>query len=573
MSAVLPDGLTIARGAAARRSARRARAARGRRGRERLRIEALSRARRRRRRSARAASAACAQLRGCPAAARFAGIRGNVDTRLRKLDAGDFDALVLAAAGHAPPRLRGAHLRDASRSTRASRRRDRASSRSRSDRTTESARRALADARRSRDSGIADRRARAGRARSAAAASCRSARSRVHERDGRSACMGSSRLRTARAVIRRRCREPADDPAGLAHRLADALHARAHWTYLKPCGLACRPPLRSTEVVVTSEPRMKLPCVYIVGAGPGDPTLISVRGQRCLEAADVVVYDHRVHAAAAARSAARRRAHRRRRGRAQAARPGRDLLPARRKGARRQDRRPTEVGRPVRLRQRRQGSVVPARAGHPVRGGARDPGRDRRCRLCRHSGHVSGGRRRRSCSSAATRTKSDRACRWTGPGWRGLGGTLVCYAGAAADCRDARGAHRTRPRRRTRPPRSSTTRRCRRSARSTARSATIADAGGPTAGPALLVVGAVVGLRSHLRWFDDRPLSGRRIVVTRPREQAGELIDMLEERGAEAIGAPRSGSRRPRIAAALDAACASAATFDWIVFASANAVD
>src|SRR6476646_8778148 len=41
---------------------------------------------------------------------------------------------------------------------------------------------------------------------------------------------------------------------------------------------------------------MKQPFVYIVGAGPGDPTLISVRGQRYLEAADVVVYDHRVHA-------------------------------------------------------------------------------------------------------------------------------------------------------------------------------------------------------------------------------------------------------------------------------------
>jgi len=40
---------------------------------------------------------------------------------------------------------------------------------------------------------------------------------------------------------------------------------------------------------------MNTPCVYIVGAGPGDPSLVSVRGQRCLEAADVVVYDHRVH--------------------------------------------------------------------------------------------------------------------------------------------------------------------------------------------------------------------------------------------------------------------------------------
>ena len=41
---------------------------------------------------------------------------------------------------------------------------------------------------------------------------------------------------------------------------------------------------------------MKTPCVYIVGAGPGDPTLISVRGRRYLEAADVVIFVHRVHA-------------------------------------------------------------------------------------------------------------------------------------------------------------------------------------------------------------------------------------------------------------------------------------
>ena len=38
------------------------------------------------------------------------------------------------------------------------------------------------------------------------------------------------------------------------------------------------------------------PCVFIVGAGPGDPGLITVRGQRWLAAADVVVYDHRIHA-------------------------------------------------------------------------------------------------------------------------------------------------------------------------------------------------------------------------------------------------------------------------------------
>ena len=89
----------------------------------------------------------------------------------------------------------------------------------------------------------------------------------------------------------------------------------------------------------------------------------------------------------------------------------------------------------------------------------------------------------------------------------------------------------------------------------------------------MLVIGAVVGLREHLRWFDDRPLFGRRIVVTRSREQAAELVDMLEERGAEAIQAPTIRIAPPEDVGALDRACADAAAYDWIVFTSANAVD
>ena len=89
----------------------------------------------------------------------------------------------------------------------------------------------------------------------------------------------------------------------------------------------------------------------------------------------------------------------------------------------------------------------------------------------------------------------------------------------------------------------------------------------------MLVVGAVAGLRDHLRWFDDRPLFGRRIVVTRSREQAASSSTCSKSAAPRRSRRRRSGSRRPRTLAALDRACAEAGTFDWIVFTSANAVD
>ena len=91
--------------------------------------------------------------------------------------------------------------------------------------------------------------------------------------------------------------------------------------------------------------------------------------------------------------------------------------------------------------------------------------------------------------------------------------------------------------------------------------------------PAILVVGRVVALREHLRWFDARPLFGKRILVTRPRDQAAELVERLEAMGAQAIEAPMIRIAPPDDFGPLDEACERAGTFDWIVFSSANAVD
>lgn len=95
----------------------------------------------------------------------------------------------------------------------------------------------------------------------------------------------------------------------------------------------------------------------------------------------------------------------------------------------------------------------------------------------------------------------------------------------------------------------------------------------PDRRPAILIVGRVAALREHLRWFDARPLFGKRVLVTRPRDQAAEMVALLEARGAEAIEAPMIRIAPPEDFGPLDAACASVHEYDWIVFASANAVD
>jgi uroporphyrinogen III methyltransferase/synthase len=90
--------------------------------------------------------------------------------------------------------------------------------------------------------------------------------------------------------------------------------------------------------------------------------------------------------------------------------------------------------------------------------------------------------------------------------------------------------------------------------------------------PAVTVVGEVVGLREKLRWFDNRPLFGKRVLVTRSRDQASELSQLLREQGAEPIEFPVIKITPPECSRELDVALDRIDQYDWLLFTSANAV-
>jgi uroporphyrinogen III methyltransferase/synthase len=90
--------------------------------------------------------------------------------------------------------------------------------------------------------------------------------------------------------------------------------------------------------------------------------------------------------------------------------------------------------------------------------------------------------------------------------------------------------------------------------------------------PALLVVGPVVGLRAKLRWFEHLPLFGQRIVITRPQEEAYRAAAALEFLGADVLLAPTVEVRPITDPTALDGAIDRLADYEWLVFTSANGV-
>src|SRR6185295_5455668 len=291
--------------------------------------------------------------------------------------------------------------------------------------------------------------------------------------------------------------------------------------------------------------------VYLIGAGPGDAGLMTVRGLQYLEAADVVLYDH--------------------------------LVPARLLRSARADAEKIDVGvaAPQPLEQEaicyllaekaREGKIVARlKWGDPFvfdSGGAEAlflheqgvrfevvPGIPAGVAVPSYAGipitYPGGGDTLTFIRGHEDEGKAPATVDWAS--LARLDGTLVCYAGPhqLGDMLTSLVSH-GRP----------------------VEELASMIAKSDDRRPAILVVGRVVALREHLRWFDERPLFGKRILVTRPKDQSMDLVERLEALGADAIEAPMIHILPPEDYGPLDEACARAGDFDWIVFSSVNAVD
>lgn len=90
--------------------------------------------------------------------------------------------------------------------------------------------------------------------------------------------------------------------------------------------------------------------------------------------------------------------------------------------------------------------------------------------------------------------------------------------------------------------------------------------------PSIFVVGEVVSLRETLGWFETKPLFGKGVVITRPAEQSQEFYDLLTAAGARVIRFPTIKIEPPLYWSGLDGAIDNLGMYSWIIFTSANGV-
>jgi uroporphyrinogen III methyltransferase/synthase len=314
--------------------------------------------------------------------------------------------------------------------------------------------------------------------------------------------------------------------------------------------------------------------VYLVGAGPGDPGLLTVRAERCLATADVVVHDYLVGPRLLAQ-----------------VRPGAEVIALEQSADEAERPGPSAIVDLLVGHARAGKMVVRLKNGDPFLfgRGAEEvealgsagvpfeivPGVSAALAVPAYAGIPLTHRDHASLVTIATGHQAG-ADRPAALPWEALarrGGTLVFLMGMrqlpvimaelvrhglAADTPAAAVQWGT-----------------------TGRQATVVATAGTLAAqvqarglgpPGVVVVGTVVDLRARASWFERRPLFGRCVVVTRPRAQAGTLIQLLEAEGAEVIPFPTIALGPPPDPAVLDRAVAASAGYDWILFTSANGV-
>jgi uroporphyrinogen III methyltransferase/synthase len=318
---------------------------------------------------------------------------------------------------------------------------------------------------------------------------------------------------------------------------------------------------------------MKTPIVYLVGAGPGDPGLITVKGRECIARADVVIYDY-LAAPALLRHAS----------------PAAELVYVGKQGGDHtlpQD----EINALIVAKARENKTVTRLKGGDPFvfgRGGEEAevlveagiafeivPGVTSAVAAPAYAG-IPLSHRKMTSTIAFVTGHEDPTKEQTGIDWPALArgiGTLVFFMGVknlpniVAEL-VANGRSPQTPvalvRWGTTPEQVTV------SGRLEDIVAKVKRAG--LKAPAIIVVGEVVGLREKLKWFENRPLLGRRIVVTRSRAQASDLVQALGDLGAECLECPTIQTAPPDNVAPLDRAIADLAAFDWIVFTSVNGV-
>lgn len=313
--------------------------------------------------------------------------------------------------------------------------------------------------------------------------------------------------------------------------------------------------------------------VYLVGAGPGDPGLITVKGKECIQAADVIIYDYL--AAPALLKYARKSA---------------ELIYVGKKGG---DHTLSQDQINALIVEKAKAGVIVTRlkGGDPFifgRGGEEAevlfkaglsfeivPGVTSAIAAPAYAG-IPLTHRKLTSTLAFVTGHEDPEKKETGINWEALAtgiGTLVFFMGVKnlPQITHQLIAHGKSPdtpvalvRWGTTPSQVTV------SGTLETIAAKVRSAG--LKAPALIVVGDVVNLRPTLKWFERRPLLGKRVVVTRARHQASDLVGRLSNLGAECLEYPTINITAPKDPEPLQQAVKNLSAYDWIVFTSVNGV-